>query len=237
MKQPCLRILLLALPLMPAFSCLTPEPAAMTSPDEELEILLSELEGARGGFDGDETTLDGGRRFPSATELELARALRQLAFEHPRHVPTLVANAAVAFEANDFVGAQRYLDQALRLDPTHVSGTLLRVRIAAEQGNLPFAMRRVREQLEQAPDDPRLRETLAGIHYLLGDFTAANEQLDLALALAEEGENEWRIEYHRGLIAEGEGDNDRAREHYRRSQDLNPEFEPSLRRWRWLSVQ
>ena len=209
----------------------------MTSADAKLETLLNSLQRARGGSLSDVESEDGSNDYLSARELEIARDLRRLGFEHPRHIPTLVANAALALEANDPVGAQRYLDQALRLDPGHLHGTLLRVRVAAEQGNLPYALRRVREQLEQCPDDPRLRETLAGVQYLLGDYAAAREQLDLAQALGESSAADWRIEYHRGLVAEGEGLVSVAREHYRKSQELNERFVPAQRRWRWLSVQ
>ena len=58
------------------------------------------------------------------------REMRNLATLHPRHVPTLVANAALAYEGGDPVRAQKYLDQALRVDPGHVQATLLRIRIA-----------------------------------------------------------------------------------------------------------
>lgn len=218
-------------------SCVTSSPPTrVESPELRLESLLLQLQRARGGdFAGE---AHGRGDHSVATEGEVLRELRSLALRFPSHVPTLVANASVAYESQDTIGAQKLLDQALRVDPTHVGATRLRVRIAAEAGNLPFARRRLLEALNVAPDDPELREALAGVHYLLGDLDAARRELDLAETLdgtLDGGSGvAWRIAYHRGLIAEAEGDDATALAEYLRCEDLRPEFEPATRRRRWL---
>lgn len=200
------------------------------SPDAELAQLLLELKRLRGG------SLEGSLedRGTRSRENEIARELREMTLVHPRHVPTLVANAAVAYEGNDSTGAQRFLDQALRLQPDHVSATLLRVRIAAEAGNLPYSLRKLEEQIQLAPDSPALRETRAGVYFLLEDYERALFDLDTVERLRGDEEDSWRTEYHRGLIAEAQGLNQKAQDHYFRCRELNPDFEAAERRWYWL---
>ncbi|MEM7516631.1 MAG: hypothetical protein AAF368_06885 [Planctomycetota bacterium] len=230
MFQSFVRVLPALFLVLAASACQSNQPRFVPSPDAELAQLLLELKRLRGGsLDAD--LEDRGMR---SRENEIARQLREMTLVHPRHVPTLVANAAVAYEGNDSAGAQKYLDQALRLQPDHVSATLLRVRIAAEAGNLPYALRKLKEQIQLAPDSLDLRETRAGVYFLLEDYGSAIEDLDAAERLREDGEGSWRSEYHRGLIAETLGDTQTAQDHYFRCRELNPEFEPAERRWYWL---
>lgn len=226
----CSTVRVALLSLFAAASCATPSPLAVTSPDEELASLLRELENARDG----ELARGGEPRSTAraATEGAVAAELRRLALAHPYHVPTLVALAATAYERRDLVQAQTMLDQALSHEPTHLQAVLLRARIAAELGNLPYARRKLKELLEISPDEPELHEAYAGVLYLAGDFEDAKVELDLAEHL--EAEALWRIEYHRGLIAEAEGREEDALESYRRCLDENPDFEPAARRDRWL---
>ena len=212
-------------------ACLSPPPSYVGSADAQLEQLLVGLRDVRGG--GFEREGPTGTQ-AAAMEGQLIREVRGLALAFPRHVPILVANASLAYERRDFVGAQKYLDQALQVDPVHREATLLRVRIAAEAGNLPYARRKLGEQLAYAPDDADLREAHSGVLYLLGDFDEALEELDVADRLREDGEGRWRTDYHRGLIAEARGELEEARDFYRESHEQNPDFEPAARRWRWL---
>ena len=201
------------------------------SPDARLADLLVELRDLRGGFSRSEL----GVGYDEAEqEGRIIADVRALALDHPRHVPTLVANASLAFEAADPVGAQKYLDQALRVEPRHIDATLLRVRIAAEAGNLPYARRRLEELLDLTPDEASLHEALAGVLYLDGEYERATRELELAARLRETTVPGGVTDYHRGLVAEAAGDLDAARAHYRRSLELDPDFEPAARRWRWL---
>lgn len=214
-----------------AGACLTPPPASVSSPDAELTEVLEELADVRGG--GFEREPGAGFDV-AAREGSLTRELRKLAFLYPRHVPTLVANAALSYENNDPVRAQKYLDQALALEPEHVPATLLRVRIACEGGNLPYARRKLNELLELRPDDPGLHEALAGVFYLMGEFEQASRELDLVERLRIGDEGRWRTEYHRGLIAEAQEQYLEARSFYTRSRRFNPAFDKAIHRGRWL---
>ncbi len=217
--------------LLGAWGCVSPAPSRVTSPDVELEALLESLRDARGG-----TYADTGDNSRSSAEREgaLQEGLRRLALTHPTHVPTLVANAALAYERRQPIQAQKYLDQALHHDPNHVPATLLRVRIASESGNLPYARRKLSDLIQVVPDSAEVREAYSGVLYLDGDYDGAARELDMVDRLRGDGSMVWRTDYHRGLIAEAQGNYIRAGEFYRRSQELAPGFAPAARRARWL---
>ena len=80
-------------------SCLSPDPGVEREPDAELRAMLTALRDVRGG-EFDRTTRGPG---DGPDEGPLVRELRALAFKHPQHVPTLVANAALAYEQGDSV--------------------------------------------------------------------------------------------------------------------------------------
>ena len=211
-------------------SCLTPTPTWYGKPDQELEALLSQLRDVRGGaFEGEAS-----RAPESPQEGELVRAIEALSLTYPSHVPVLVACASLAYERSDSVRAQKLLDQALAIRPDHVPATLLRVRIASEAGNLPYARRRLTEQLQLTPDDSVLHEAYAGVLYLLGDYEEALLELDLSDRLRRAPQGGWSTNYHRGLIAEAQGDLGAALGYYQLSCAQNTEFEPAARRRRWL---
>lgn len=244
MRPTCLRgpfgpgLLCLLLMVAVAAGCVSPSPSRQTSPEVELGALLGELQDLRGGDfgaadDPHESTSAGRDR--AAREGALQEALRALAFTHPSHVPTLVANAALAYERGDAIRAQKYLDQALFHDSAHVPATLLRVRIASEGGNLPFARRKLGELIEIAPDSAEAHEAYAGVLYLAGDHGQAIAELDLVDRLRGDDATLGRTSYHRGLIAEAQGLFDEAKAHYERCRELSPGFAPAARRWNWLT--
>lgn len=221
-----------------ASACVSPSPSRVSSPDAELASILERLRDARGGafsseFDSSSEEADA-RVTAAATEGELAAQLRELGFTYPRHVPTLVANAALAYERNDPIRAQKYLDQALNYDPADLTATLLRVRIASEEGNLPFARRILRERIALIPDSPELHEAYSGVLYLMGEYEQALAELDLVDRLRDESMGTWRTDYHRGLIAEATGQFEEARNYFRRSREQQPNFERASRRETWL---
>lgn len=219
--------------------CVSPSPSRTQSPDVELAALLEDLQRLRGGsFDGggeeSYSSLDAQR--DQAGEIGLIEEdLRGLALTFPAHVPTLVANAALAYERRDAVRAQKYLDQALFQDPIHLAATLLRVRIASEAGNLPYARRKLKELIQVLPDSPEAHEAYSGVLYLAGDYEEATQTLDLVDRLRGDETLTWRTSYHRGLIAEAQGHFDEANAHYQHSQSLSPGFTPAARRSAWLT--
>jgi tetratricopeptide (TPR) repeat protein len=146
--------------------------------------------------------------------------LEGLAFEFPRHVPTLMANAVVAYESKDNVKTARYLDAVFDVEGMHREAALLRCRISIEEGNLPAAMRLIERQVHYLPDDAELREVHAAALYMSGDFASARSALDVAEVL---GAPAWRVAFHRGLIAESKGEAREAERHYQDALRENPE--------------
>jgi len=128
----------------------------------------------------------------------LRREIERLAVVCPGHVPTLMANAVIAYEDEHRPAkAQQLLDLILAQAMKHADAAILRARIAAEEGNLPFAHRLLEQQLRLAPDHAGLHETYAATLYLERQFADATRELTTAAALGAPG---WRVAYHRGLI-------------------------------------
>jgi tetratricopeptide (TPR) repeat protein len=183
-------------------------------PDERLDDLMDAWSDARKG-DCDQN------KGHVIIDCERVRNdLERLAFEFPAHVPTLMANAAVAYESRDRVKAGRYLDSLLDVQQVHAEAAMLRSRIAIEEGNLPAARRLLEEQVRCAPDHAGLREAHAAALYMSGQYVDANAALAVAERLGAPG---WRIAFHRGLVAEAAGDAREAERHYQDALRLDPE--------------
>ncbi len=172
---------------------------------------------------------------PDAPAPELARDLRSLSLQHPEHVPTLIADAALSIETGRPDRAVTLLDLALKAEPDNVDAVQLSVQVAARSGDLAGAHRRVEAALRTRPDAPGLHEAYAALLFVEERYAEALEALDRADALA--GGTSWRSHYHRGLIAEDQGELADAERHYRSCQDLKPSFEPAGRRLRWMQAQ
>ena len=165
---------------------------------------------------------------------QLRNALEALLFDFPNHAPLLFANAVAAYQVGERARARSYLDALFASQFLHPEGALLRGRIALEQGNLPFAQRILKEQIELAPDRPELREALASAAYLDGELELAGEQLTIAERL---GAPLWRTAYHRGLLAEARSDWAAAADHYRIALEERPDWERARARLTGLNVR
>lgn len=165
---------------------------------------------------------------------ELYRGVRALSLDHPRHVPTLLADAALTLEAGQPGRAMALLDSALAIEPDNVDAVLLATRETTKNGDLAGARRRIKAALNQRPDEPLLHESDAAILFLEGRHKEAVLALDKADALADE--LSWRSSYHRGLIAEAQENNAEAEAHFARCLKLAPGFEPAARRQRALKA-
>lgn len=196
-------------------ACVSPPVGGGPPADERLEWILSNQEGS--------------------TQEELARDLRVLTLDHPRHVPSLVADAAVSIETGRTDRAIALLDTVLNAEPDHVDAVLLWTRVAARSGDLAGARRRVEAALRTRPDSPELHEAAASLMYLEDRFGEAIEALDRADALR--GADSWRSAYHRGLIDEARGELEAAEGHYSRCVELDSSFEPAARRLRWIAAE
>ena len=168
-----------------------------------------------------EDEADDDERPPQLTLAVVRAGIRRVSLEYPEHVDSLVANGALALSSGDSAAAEQWLDDALALDPGRTDAAVLRARIAAEAGNLPGAVRILRRTLIVRPDAPEVHEAFAGVLFLQGDLEGAREELDIATRL---GGSTARIAYHRGLLAEREGQAPDAARWYRRAVDADPEF-------------
>jgi len=150
-----------------------------------------------------------------------------LAARCPRHSPTLFASAVLAYAAGDREGAARGLDAALASEPSHVGASVLRSRIAIEEGNLPLARRLVERANHLRPAEAPLREAHAATLYLSGRLADASAALDAAERL---GAPAWRIAFNRGLVAEASGSVADAEAQYRKSLEARPSFDAARQR-------
>jgi tetratricopeptide (TPR) repeat protein len=193
---------------------------ATGSPDQRLAYALERLDAARAVGRNNNTIMDEERVIvdPETVKVEI----ETLAFEFPRHVPILLTNAELAFEASEYEKSQAYCDRILRMQPDNVFAGIIRARIALVDGNVPYARRVLQRQLEYAPESPFIYEVLAGVEFLDGRFAESAKALDHAEALGGEA---WRIAYHRGLISERLGQREDAARHFRGCLEIKPQYE------------
>jgi len=161
--------------------------------------------------------------------VEIAR----LAVICPTHAPTLMANAVIAYDEKRPADAQEYLDQILSQPRSFPDAAVLRGQIALEEGNIPFALRMLEEQIALAPDRPGLHEIHAAALYFGGQLARSRGELALAQAL---GAPRWRIAYHLGLIEEASGNRAEAVRDYSEAVSGNPQFQPAAARLRALQA-
>lgn len=148
--------------------------------------------------------------------------LEQIALEFPKHVPTLLMCAQLAFDANDTERAAAYADRVLALQPDNNFAGIIRSRCALADGNVPKAREVLRRQVVATPDSCYLHETLAGVEYFGGDLAASEKELQLAERF---GAEPWRIAFARGLIAEKRGATAEAKKQYELASKLCPKAE------------
>ncbi|HEY7185737.1 MAG TPA: tetratricopeptide repeat protein [Vicinamibacterales bacterium] len=155
------------------------------------------------------------------------RGIERLAYLCPAHAPTLLANAAIAYDSHDPVKAQQYLDRVLAQSRSQPDAAVLRAKLAIDEGNLPFARRFLTEQIKLAPDHAGLREVHGATLYLSGQLDEARQELRLARRM---GAPDWRVAYHLGLVDEAAGQLDAARQEYAESVARNPSWQPARAR-------
>jgi tetratricopeptide (TPR) repeat protein len=216
----CIQSLILCLALLGASSCANysfGHRDANCDPDTRLgELLAAWEEGQR----------DIGWRLSYDCD-RLRYEVERLSLEFPAHVPTHMACAVLAYESAEPEKAQNYLDRIFRDQPAHPEAGILRSRIAIDDGNLELAQRVLRTQIQYTPDHPGLREALSGCLYMDGDLAGAAQALSAAERL---GAPPWRVAYHRGLIAEAQGDTEEAARQYQAALDAKPDHRPSRSR-------
>jgi tetratricopeptide (TPR) repeat protein len=141
----------------------------------------------------------------------MRRQIELLSHECPNNAQTLMANAVLAYDAKQVVKAQQLLDQLFSIQGVYPEAAVLRGRIALEEGNIPFVLKFLAQQIRISMDHAGLREVYASALYLAKRWEEAKAELEIASAL---GAPKWRIAYHRGLIEEATGHLAEAQRYY-----------------------
>lgn len=206
---------LLVLALLPA--CTSPATGYRSSekdPDVQLRALWETYESG-------DWSLTGSRGSSTPISDRASYEIEQLATEFPRHAPTLFAVASIAHGRGDREKASSYLDALFRVQPAHPEAGVLRSQIAVADGNLSAAERVLRQQIRYTPDHSGLHESLAAVLFLSGRRPEARAELELATRL---GAPAARTAFNLGLLAEAEGEAERAKAHYQDALAAEPNF-------------
>jgi len=192
---------------------------ASLNPDARLAGLVSDYEKSKkGNASTNELVID-----HSAAWLQIER----LAVEYPRHVPTLMANAAIAYEEREKEKSKRYLDALFSVEHSHPDAAVLRSRVALDEGNMPLARRVLETQIAYTPYEAGVHEAYSSVLYMSRDLDGAIREINLA---EKQGAPKWRVAYNRGLIAEAAGRHTDAQRYFQAAVDENPEFAPARAR-------
>jgi len=155
---------------------------------------------------------------------QVRQGIQLLGLACPAHVPTMEANAVVAFDAGRSLVAQQQLDLVLAQPGSHPGAAVLRSRIALDEGNLPFAAQLVTEQLRLSPAHADLHEMAGSVAFFERRFDAAEESLRRAERL---GAPAWRVAYHLGLIREAQERREEAIALYSQALAGRPDWAPA----------
>jgi tetratricopeptide (TPR) repeat protein len=164
---------------------------------------------------------------------DLRLQIEHIAQDCPNDVQALMANAVLAYDEKQFVKSQQFLDSLFSLRETYPEAAVLRARLALEEGNVPFALRYLEQQIRLSPDHAGLRELHASALYSAGRLDEARNSLTTAERL---GAPAWRIAYGRGLIEEAAGQTAAARMYYEAALRARPGFKPAESRLRGLDA-
>lgn len=157
----------------------------------------------------------------------IRRKAENLLFRYPRHVPTRLFAALLAYEAQDPHRATEHLDTLFALQPVHPEAAVLRGRIALEEGNFVFAVTFLEDQIALRPDHADLYEALASAYFVADRSQDALSALSTAEGL---GAPRWRTAFNSGLVEEALGQTDQAIAHYKESLQLMPGWPPAKAR-------
>jgi tetratricopeptide (TPR) repeat protein len=163
----------------------------------------------------------------------LQAKVERLSVDCPSNSNVMMANALLAFDGRNFVRAQQLLDELSSAGGVNPEAGVLRGRIAMEQGNMPFALKFLDQQIHRTGDHAGLRETYASALYLTNRWDEAREELGVAQRL---GAPAWRTAYGLGLIEEALGRYEQAKLRYQEALTAKPGWPPAASRLRTLAV-
>lgn len=207
---------LLLLVLAGASACSSPGEGYRPRTLDPDETLLDLYDRYKAGVDARDTI--GGNLVydPEYTWTEIQR----LAVEFPRHVPTLFTCAVIAYDQRQYELSATYLDSLFHVQPIHAEAGVLRSRVSIREGNTTRANEVLTQQIRYTPDHSGLREALAAVLFLLGDYEAATAELEMASRL---GAPQWRLDFNLGLIDEAQDRSEDARGRYESALAANPD--------------
>ncbi len=159
--------------------------------------------------------------------------MEQIGQDCPNDSQALLVNAVLAYDEKQFVKAQQLLDSLFSLRGAYPDAAVLRARLALEEGNTPFALRYLDQQIAVSPDHAGLRELYASALYSVGRLDDARTSLMAAQRL---GSPSWRIDYSRGLIEEAAGRPVDARMFYEAALRARPGWSAAQARLRGLDA-
>ncbi len=156
---------------------------------------------------------------PSLAEYDVAHQLNpdlaQVHFE---------AAKALSMKGDGRAAATR-CREGLALEPTSVYGLFTLGVIHEKAGQYDEAADAFQKAVAADGSDPRPRASLAGVAMRLGRANLARPQYEAMIAL---GYRVAPAEFNLGFIAEGAGDLELARKHYRAALAANPAFKPAI---------
>ena len=151
----------------------------------------------------------------------LLREAMALYAAYPNNERVKLATAAMLYQSGRAIDAAYLLDQILKYHQPRPEAAILRSRISIESGNLAFAKKLVKEQIQLNPTYHDLHELLASIHFLNRDYA---ESFNTLIRSEQLGAPNWRVSYHRGLIFEKQGKYEAACQQYFSSVSQKPSF-------------
>jgi len=159
--------------------------------------------------------------------------LEQVAQDCPNNIQALMVNAILAYDEKQFARSEQLLDSLFSLRTNYPEAAILKARLALEEGNTPFALRYLEQQIQLSPDHAGLRELYASALYSVTRLEEAQAALTMAQRL---GGPSWRINYGRGLIQEAMGQLAAARIYYEAAVNERPGWKPPESRLRALDA-
>jgi tetratricopeptide (TPR) repeat protein len=157
--------------------------------------------------------------------------VQRLAALCPRDTAILMAAAETAYEDEELLLAQQYLDELLSITTGDSAASVLRAKIALKEGNFRYARRLLENEIKLVPNHSELREIHAAAFYLQGDYQESRKALEAAVRL---GAPRWRIAYHLGLIEEALGHREAAMQLYAEVVELRPDWQRARQRLQGL---
>ncbi len=149
--------------------------------------------------------------------------LRQAEQLAPKDTETLLALGMVAQQRRDLAKAKSYYEKVLAIDPDHViAANNLAYLLAEGSEQLDRALTLAQRARSQAPQDPRIADTLGWVYVKRGLY---DEALNILEPLVRQHPQVAAWRYHLAVALARKGERDRARQELRRALQSKPDPE------------